>query len=76
MLRKKSLRKFTPVTRKYARLLGEMESVHRRLGNMMDEIHRLERDSLSLANQNKAAARGAPGHVPEIFPEDGHGQES
>lgn len=46
--RKKTLRNMSPVTRKYARLLGELESVMRRQKNLVDEIRRLELDSNAL----------------------------
>lgn len=49
-LRKATLRRMPPQSRKYARLLGELESVHRRLKNMLVEVQRLELDSLALAH--------------------------
>jgi len=56
MYRKATLRKMPPVTRKYAKLLGELESVLRRGKNLVEEIARLELDSRALAH---AKERGA-----------------
>ena len=56
--RKATLRKMPPVTRKYARLLGEMASVLRKGKNLVEEINRLELDSRALAN-----AKGPPAQV-------------
>jgi len=39
-----------PVTRKYAKLLNELDSVLRRSKNMVEEIQRLELDSQALAH--------------------------
>ena len=54
--RKSTLRRMSPQTRKYARLLNDLESVLRRGKNMVEEIQRLELDSRALAN---ARERGA-----------------
>ena len=43
--RKVTLRRMSPVTRKYARLLGDLESVLRRGKNLVEEIQRLELDT-------------------------------
>ena len=48
--RKATLRRMPPVTRKYAKLLGELESVLRKGKNLVEEIHRLELDSRALAH--------------------------
>jgi len=48
MVRSKTLRRLPPVTRKYARLLNELQSIERRLKNILPEIERLEIDSLAL----------------------------
>ncbi len=48
--RKTTLRRMSPVTRKYAKLLGELESVLRKGKNMVEEIQRLELDSRALAH--------------------------
>jgi len=44
-----------PVTRKYARLLGELESVLRKGKNLVEEISRLELDSRALAHAKEEA---------------------
>jgi len=46
--RKKTLRSLSPVTRKLARLIGEMDSISRRSKNLLVEIQRLEADSRAL----------------------------
>jgi len=46
--RKKTLRSMSPVTRKLARLIGELSSVERRLKNLLDEVRRLELDANAL----------------------------
>jgi len=47
-LRKKTLRRMSPVARKVARLAAEAESVNRRLKNLLPVIQRLELDSKAL----------------------------
>lgn len=54
--RKVTLRRMPPVTRKYAKLLGELESVLRKGKNLVEEVRRLELDSRALAH---ARERGA-----------------
>mgnify|MGYP001583535620 CR=1 FL=1 len=49
-MRKRTLRKLSPTTRKVARLVGELESVARRLKNLYPEIQSLELDSQALTN--------------------------
>ena len=41
-MRRKTLRKLPPETRKVARLIGEMESATRRLKNLLPEIQMME----------------------------------
>jgi hypothetical protein len=48
-----------PVTRRYARLLGELDSVLRKGKNLVEEIARLELDSQALAH-----AKQIPQHLP------------
>ncbi|MBA7651752.1 hypothetical protein ES703_59571 [subsurface metagenome] len=55
MYRKATLRKMPPVTRKYARLLNELDSALRRSKNMVVEIQRLELDSRALAHAKEKA---------------------
>lgn len=56
--RKKTLRKLSPTTRKFARLLGEQASVTRRLTNMIPDIQRLELDSQALFKAQEASPHG------------------
>ena len=56
MYRKATLRRMPPVTRKYAKLLNEMDSVLRRGKNMVEEIQRLELDSRVLAHAKEKGA--------------------
>jgi iron-sulfur cluster repair protein YtfE (RIC family) len=48
VMRKKTLRRLSPVARKVARLAGEADSVGRRLKNIVREIESLELDSTAL----------------------------
>jgi len=54
--RKATLRRMPPVTRRYAKLLGELESVLRRGKNLVEEISRLELDSRALAHAREREA--------------------
>lgn len=46
--RKRTIRRLPAFTRRYARLVNELDSVTRRLKNMTEEIARLEHDSRAL----------------------------
>ena len=59
MYRKATLRKMSPQTRAYARLLNDLESVLRRGKNMVAKISSLELDSRALAS-----AKGLPDKLP------------
>jgi len=48
--RKATLRRMPPVTRSYAKLLNELDSVLRRGKNLVEPIQRLELDSRALAS--------------------------
>ena len=48
VMRKKTLRRLSPVARKGARLAGEVDSIGRRLKNIVGEIQSLELDSAAL----------------------------
>lgn len=48
--RKRTLRSMSPTARKVARLIGELDSVARRLKNIIPDIQRLELDSRALTN--------------------------
>lgn len=50
--RSKTLRIMSPTTRKVARLIGELESVSRRLKNIIPELQKIEADSRALYNRN------------------------
>ena len=54
--RKATLRRMPPVTRKYAKLLGELESVLRKGKNLVEEIQHLELDSRALAHAKEKGA--------------------
>ena len=54
--RKATLRRMPPATRKYARLLNDLESVLRRGKNMAEEVSRLELDSQALAHAKEKGA--------------------
>ena len=53
--RKATLRKMPPVTRKYARLLNDLDSVLRRGKNVVEEIQRIELDSRALSHAKEKA---------------------
>jgi len=46
--RKKTLRRMAPITRRYARVINDLDGVLRRLQNLTEEIDRLELDSRAL----------------------------
>lgn len=48
--RKKTLRSMSPTARKVARLIGEQDSISRRLKNLIPELQRLDLDSQALKN--------------------------
>lgn len=45
------MRRMQPITRRYARVLNELDSALRRLRNLTEDIHRLEADSKALHNR-------------------------
>jgi len=51
MYKKKTLRHMQPVTRRYARILNDLDGVLRRLRNLTEEVARLELDSRALHNR-------------------------
>lgn len=59
--RKKTLRSMLPTTRKVARLIGELDSVNRRLKNLIPDLQRMELESRALLNSMKKGADNA-GH--------------
>lgn len=63
--RAKTLRTMSPVTRKIARLIGEQESVARRLKNTIPELQQLELDSRALAKSQYPQPE--PEDMPDIL---------
>ena len=55
--RKATLRRMPPETRKYARLLNDLESVLRRGKNMVETMSRLELNSRALAHAKEIPDR-------------------
>lgn len=55
--KRKTLRIMSPTARKVARLVGEMESMARRLKNTIPNIQSLELDSQALANAKAQSTR-------------------
>lgn len=72
--RRKTLRTMSPTARKVARLTGEIESISRRLKNLIPELQRLDLDSRALENSKRAmASTMEPEDIPPEFavnPED------
>ena len=67
--RKATLRRMPPATRKYARLLNDLESVLRRGKNIVEEVSRLELDSRALAHARERGAVtsiGADGKITDL----------
>jgi len=58
--RKTTLRKLPPITRRYARLLGELGSVLRKGKNLMEELSRIEFESQALAHAREKEAAEEP----------------
>jgi iron-sulfur cluster repair protein YtfE (RIC family) len=48
--KKKTLRRMSPTARKVARLAGELDSISRRLKNLIPELQQLDLDSQALKN--------------------------
>jgi len=59
MYKSKTLRRMQPTTRRYARLINELESVLRRLDNLKPEIARLELDSTALLTATRQDTKHA-----------------
>ncbi|MBA7658891.1 hypothetical protein ES703_66853 [subsurface metagenome] len=51
----KTIRRMSPVARQYAHLIQDLASIVRKLDNLTEKLHRLERDSLALDNSIKSA---------------------
>lgn len=52
--RSRTLRKMPQVTRKFARIIGELELITRRLKNLTEDIWMIERDSQALYKIHEA----------------------
>jgi hypothetical protein len=68
--RKITLRRMPPVTRKYAKLLKELDSIVRRGKNLVEEIAQLELDSRALAHAKERDKTDEASLDPESLPED------
>lgn len=56
----------SPIMRRYARILNELDGVLRKLKNLTEDIARLEMDSKALFAKQKAEKGGADESKPEI----------
>ena len=57
--KKKTLRHMQPVTRRYARIINDLDSVTRRLHNLTQDIGRLELDSTALLTATRQDTKHA-----------------
>jgi len=57
--KKKTLRHMQPVTRRYARIINDLDSVTRRLHNLTEDIARLELDSTALLTATRQDTKHA-----------------
>jgi uncharacterized protein (UPF0335 family) len=67
--KKKTLRRMSPTARKVARLAGELESVARRLKNLIPELQSLDLDSKALANARAIYSKEANKPAEQILEE-------
>mgnify|MGYP001567439473 CR=1 FL=1 len=67
--RKKTLRTMSPAARKVARLAGELDSIARRLKNLIPELQHLELDSMALANARTIYQKEAEKPAQQILAE-------
>jgi hypothetical protein len=56
--RKKTIRRMSPVTRRYAKILNELAGIMRKLKNLTEDIARLETDSKALYKRQKYYEKG------------------
>jgi len=59
MYQKKTLRRMPTVTRRYARVINDLDGVARRLKNLTEDIARLEHDSRALLNATRQDSKHA-----------------
>lgn len=67
--RKKTLRRMQPFTRRYARIINELDSVLRMLRSLTEDIARLESASTALFRQSRQAGAEKSEASEEIFPD-------
>jgi hypothetical protein len=67
--RRKTLRGMSPVTRKLARLRGELASLDRRLANLVPEVQSMEIEAQALRNQGRLK-NPVPQVPEELFTEE------
>ena len=66
--RKRTLRKMSPTTRKIARLIGELDSITRRLKSLIPEIRDIEFQSQALATAKQITETPIKEPETELFP--------
>ena len=59
MYKKKTLRNMAPTTRRYARILNDLQGTLKRLQNLTEHIARLELDSTALLNATRQDTKHA-----------------
>ncbi len=65
--KRKTLRQMSPVAKKLGRLIGEVDSIRRRLKTLIPEIQSLEADSKALRN-HQCRVTPALEETADIFP--------
>ena len=63
MYKKKTLRQLPPITRRYARILNDLDSVIRRLKNLTEVIDSLEFDSRALHKRQEYESNRSLDHI-------------
>jgi hypothetical protein len=56
--RKKTIRRMSPITRRYAKILNELAGTLRKLKNLTEDIARIEADSKALYQREKYYKKG------------------
>jgi hypothetical protein len=67
MYKKKTLRRMKPITRRYARIINDLDGIIRRLKNLTDDIARLEFDSHALHNARECQQSSGPNNLDEFM---------
>jgi hypothetical protein len=67
MYKKKTLRRLPTITRRYARIINDLDSVIRRLKNLTEDIDRLEMDSRALFKRREHDDRVTIDEATEIL---------